>query len=62
MEKYGKAAEENVNTVVADGLNASKLSSLNARELFRLAGELGLAIEPVTSSSPEDLRLNRYVE
>ena len=62
MEKYGKAAEENVNTLVAYGLNVSKLSSLNPRDLFRLAAELGLAIEPVPSSSPEDLRLNRYIE
>jgi len=62
MEKDGKAAEENVNTLVADGLNVSKLSSLNPSELFRLAAELGLAIEPVPSSSREELRLNRYIE
>ena len=62
MEKDAKAAEEKVNTLVADGLNVSKLSSLNPSELFRLAAELGLAIEPVPSSSPEDLRVNRYIE
>jgi len=62
MVNDGKAAEETVNTLVADGLNVSKLSSLNPSELFRLAAELGLAIEPVPSSSPEDLRLNRYIE
>jgi hypothetical protein len=62
MEKYGMAAEENVNTLVADGLNLSKLSSLNPSELFRLAAELGLAIEPVPSSPQEELRLNRYIE
>jgi hypothetical protein len=62
MAKDGKAAEETVNTLVADGLNVSKLSRLNPSELFRLAAELGLAIEPVPSAFPEDLRLNRYVE
>ena len=62
MLKDGKAAEENLNTVVAGGLNVSKLSSLNPSELFRLAAELGLAIEPVPSSSHEDLRINRYIE
>ena len=62
MVNDGKAAEETVNTLVADGLNVSKLSSLNPSELFRLAAELGLAIEPVPSSCPEDLRLNRYIE
>ena len=62
MEKYGKAAEENVNTLVADGLNVTKLSAMNPSELFRLAAELGLAIEPLPSSSPEDLRLKRYIE
>jgi hypothetical protein len=62
MVKDGKAAEEIVNTLVADGLNASKLTEMNPSELFRLAAELGLAIEPVPSSSPEDLLLNRYVE
>jgi hypothetical protein len=62
MVKDGKAAEEIVNTLVADGLNASKLTAMNPSELFRLAAELGLAIEPVPSSSPEDLLLNRYIE
>ena len=62
MENDGKAAEETVNPVVADRLNVSKLSAMNPSELFRLAAELGLAIEPVPSSSTEDLRLSRYVE
>ena len=62
MVKDGKAAEEIVNTLVADGLNASKLTAMNPSELFRLAAELGLAIEPVPSSSTEDLRLSRYIE
>jgi hypothetical protein len=62
MVTDGKAAEETVNTLVADGLNVSKLSAMNPSELFRLAAELGLAIEPVPSSSLEDLRLNRYIE
>jgi hypothetical protein len=62
MVKDGKAAEENVNTIVADGLNIAKLSAMNTSELFRLAAELGLAIEPVPSPSTEDLRLKRYVE
>jgi hypothetical protein len=62
MVKDGKAAEETVSTLVADGLNASKLTAMNPSELFRLAAELGLAIEPVPSPSPEDLRLNRYIE
>jgi len=62
MVNDGKAAAETVNTLVADGLNVSKLSAMNPSELFRLAAELGLAIEPVPSSSPEDLLLNRYVE
>jgi len=62
MVKDGKAAEENVNTLAADGLNVSKLSRLNPSELFRLAAELGLAIEPLPSSPQEVLRLNRYIE
>jgi hypothetical protein len=62
MVTDGKAAEETVNTLVADGLNVSKLSAMNPSELFRLAAELGLAIESVPCSSAEDLRLNRYVE
>jgi hypothetical protein len=62
MANDGKAAEETVNTLVANGLNVSKLSRLNPGELFRLAAEVGLAIEPVPSSSQEELRLNRYIE
>jgi hypothetical protein len=62
MEENGKAAEEIGNTLVANGLNLSKLSSLNPSELFRLAAEVGVAIEPAVSSSWEDLRLNRYIE
>lgn len=62
MVTDGKAAEETVNTLVADGLNVSKLSAMNPSELFRLAAELGLTIEPVPSSTLEDLRLNRYIE
>ena len=62
MVTDGKAAEETVNTLVADGLNVSKLSAMNPSELFRLAAELGLAIEPVPRSSLEDLLLNRYIE
>ena len=62
MVKDGKAAEENVNTIVADGLKVSKLSAMNPSELFRLAAELGLAIESVPSPSTEDLRLKRYIE
>ena len=62
MVTDGKAAEETVNTLVADRLSVSKLSAMNPSELFRLAAEVGLAIEPVPSSSLEDLRLNRYIE
>ena len=62
MVTDGKAAEETVNTLVADRVNVSKLSAMNPSELFRLAAEVGLAIEPVPSSSLEDLRLNRYIE
>jgi hypothetical protein len=62
MVKDGKAAEENINTIVADGLKVSKLSTMNPSELFRLAAELGLAIESVPSPSTEDLRLKRYIE
>jgi hypothetical protein len=62
MVKEGKAAEEAVTTFVGDGLNVSKLSAMNPSELFRLAAELGLAIEPVPTPTPQDLRLNRYIE
>ena len=61
MEKDGKAAEETVSPA-GGGPNVSRLSAMNPSELFRLAAELGLAIEPVPSSSTEDLRLSRYVE
>jgi hypothetical protein len=62
MVKDGKAAEENVNTIVADGLKVSKLSAMNPSELFRLAAELGLAIESLPNPTTEDLRLKRYIE
>jgi hypothetical protein len=62
MEKEGKAAEETVTTLVEDGLNPSKLSAMNPSELFRMAAELGLAIEPMPSSSAQDFRLTRYIE
>jgi hypothetical protein len=62
MEKDGKAAEETINPVVAERLNVSELSAMNPSELFRLAAELGLAIEPLPSSSTEDLPLSRYIE
>jgi hypothetical protein len=62
MVKEGKAAEKTVATLVADGLNVSKLSAMNPSELFRLAAELGLAIEPVPSPLAQDLRLIRYIE
>jgi hypothetical protein len=62
MEKDGKAAEETVSPAVADGLNVSELSAMNPSELFRLAAELGLAIQPFPSSSTEELRLSRYIE
>jgi len=62
MVTEGKAAEETVATLVADGLNVSTLSAMNPSELFRLAAELGLAIEPVPSLPAQDLRLIRYIE
>ena len=62
MAKDAKAAEETVNTLVADRLKVSKLSAMNASELFRLAAELGLPIESVPNPSIEDLRLKRYIE
>ena len=62
MENEVSAVEETVTTFVEDGLNASQLSSLNPSELFRLAAELGLAIETMPSSSSQESRLNRYIE
>jgi hypothetical protein len=62
MENDGKAAEETVTTLVADGMNVSKLSTMNPSELFRLAAELGLAIESMPSPSIQDLQLKRYIE
>jgi hypothetical protein len=62
MQKEVSAVEETVTTFVEDGLNASQLSAMNPSELFRLAAELGLAIETMPSSSSQELRLNRYIE
>ena len=62
MEKEVSAVDETVTTFVGDGLNASQLSTMNPSELFRLAAELGLAIETMPSSSSQELRLNRYIE
>jgi hypothetical protein len=62
MQKEVRAVEETVTTFVEDGLNASQLSAMNPSELFRLAAELGLAIEPMPSSSSQELRLIRYIE
>ena len=63
MEKEVKAVEETVTTFVGDGLNVSQLSAMNPSKLFRMAAELGLAIETMPpSSSSQELRLNRYIE
>ena len=62
MENEVRAVEETVTTFVDDGLNASQLSAMNTSKLFRMAAELGLAIEPVPSPPTQDLRLNRYIE
>lgn len=62
MEKEVRAVEETVTTFVEDGLNASELSTMNPSKLFRMAAELGLAIETMPSSSNQELRLNRYIE
>jgi hypothetical protein len=62
MVKEGKAAEETATTLVVDSVSVSQLSAMNPSELFRLAAELGLAIEPMRSPPTQDLRLNRYVE
>ena len=62
MAKDAKAAEETVNILVADRLNVSTLSAMNASELFRLAAEFGLPIESVPNPPIEDLRLKRYIE
>jgi hypothetical protein len=61
MVKDGKAAEEAA-TFVADKMSVSQLSAMNPSELFRLAAELGLAIESVPSPPSQSLRLNRYIE
>ncbi len=62
MQKEVSAVEETVTTFVEDGLNASQLSAMNPSELFRMAAELGLAIETMPSSSNQELRLIRYIE
>jgi hypothetical protein len=62
MANEGKAAEEIVSTTVADVARVSQLSAMNPGELFRLAAELGLAIESMPSPRIQDLRLNRYIE
>jgi hypothetical protein len=62
MEKEVSAVEETVTTFVEDGLNVSQLSAMNPSKLFRMAAELGLAVETMPSSSSEELRLNRYIE
>jgi hypothetical protein len=62
MENEVRAVEGTVTTFVEDGLNASQLSTMNPSELFRLAAEVGLAIETMPTSSSEELRLNRYIE
>jgi hypothetical protein len=62
MVKEGRAAEETATTIVAEGVSVSQLSAMNPSELFRLAAELGLAIESMPSPPIQDLRLNRYIE
>jgi hypothetical protein len=62
MENEVRAVEGTVTTFVEDGVNASHLSTLNPSELFRLAAELGLAIETMPISSSQESRLNRYIE
>jgi hypothetical protein len=62
MVKEGKAAEETATPIVVDGASVPRLSAMNASELFRLAAELGLAIESMPSPPIRDLRLNRYIE
>ena len=62
MEKEVRAVEETVTTFVGDGLNVSQLSAMNPSKLFRMAAELGLAIETVPSSSSQEFRLIRYIE
>jgi hypothetical protein len=62
MVKEGKAAEETATTIVADDLSVFQLSAMNPSELFRLAADLGLAIESMPSARIQDLRLNRYIE
>jgi hypothetical protein len=62
MENEVRAVEETVTTFVEDGLNASQLSAMNTSKLFRMAAELGLAVETMPSSSSHELRLIRYIE
>jgi hypothetical protein len=62
MEKEVRAVDETVSTFVEDGLNVSQLSAMNPSKLFRMAAELGLAIETLPSSSSQEFRLIRYIE
>jgi hypothetical protein len=62
MEKEVRAVEETASTFVEDGLNVSQLSAMNPSKLFRMAAELGLAIETMPSSSNQEFRLIRYIE
>jgi hypothetical protein len=62
MEKEVRAVEQTVSTFVEDGLNVSQLSAMNPSKLFRMAAELGLAIETLPSSSSQEFRLIRYIE
>ncbi len=62
MENEVRAVEETVTTFVEDGLNASQLSAMNPSKLFRMAAELGLAVETMPSSSSQEFRLIRYIE
>jgi hypothetical protein len=62
MAKEGPATDETVKMLKDDGLNPSTLTAMNPSELFRLAAELGLAIEAVPSSGNQELRLMRYIE
>jgi hypothetical protein len=62
MENEVRAVEETVTTFVEDGLNASQLSAMNPSKLFRMAAELGVAVETMPSSSSQEFRLIRYIE
>ena len=62
MEKEVRAVDETVTTFVEDGLNVSQLSAMNPSKVFRMAAELGLAIETMPSSSSQEFRLIRYIE